>query len=78
MAAHHQALIRQLPRRTGQKEERWAQVVGGDVIETTAMPEEHPAPASLSEPLSARMARLEEKVSALEEAFQALKQQLGA
>src|SRR5688500_16691157 len=33
MAAHSEPLVRQLPKRPGQKEERWAHTAGGDVVE---------------------------------------------
>jgi len=77
MAAHSQPLIRQLPRRPGQKEERWTHLVGGEVVESAATPAEAPALIAPGEPLSARVTRLEEKVTALEEALQELKAQLG-
>lgn len=62
MAAHSEPLVRQLPRRPGQKEERWAQLAGGAVSEE-ALPS--PEAPSAHEPLSARVARLEEQVVAL-------------
>src|ERR1043165_7733433 len=33
MAAHSEPLVRQLPRRPGQKEERWAHTAGGAIVE---------------------------------------------
>lgn len=76
MAAHSEPLVRQLPRRPGQKEERWAHAVGGAVVE------EDPAPAvaspeSRGEPLSQRVQRLEEQVAALTSELRELKGKLG-
>src|SRR5688500_8661862 len=34
MAAHSEPLVRQLPRRPGQNEERWAHTIGGEVVES--------------------------------------------
>lgn len=76
MAAHSQPLVRQLLRRRGQKEDRWVHLVA-EVAEAPDTQTGEVAPAPLAEPLSARLARLEEKVTALEEALRALKQQLG-
>ena len=82
MAAHSEPLVRQLPRRPGQKEERWAHLAGGAVVETepyaasasgdAAAPRPESGP-----PLSARVARLEEQLAALTAAFEALKRKLG-
>jgi len=80
MARQHEPLVRELPRRAGQKESRWAQLAGGaaSISET-----EIAAPAALhaasphGEPLSARVQRLEEEVAALTEELRALRQQLG-
>ena len=74
MAAHSEPLVRHLPRRPGQKEERWAHTAGGAVVETAAV---EPAVASSSEPLSARVSRLEEQVAALGDALRSLKDKLG-
>ena len=77
MAAHSQPLLRKLPRRPGQKEERWAQVVGGDDFSSAATPAVESSSISSGEPLSTRVAHLEERVAAIEEALQTLKSQLG-
>ena len=74
MAAHSEPLVRQLPRRPGQKEERWSHTVGGAVVEA-AEPVGTSAPAS--EPLSVRVQTLEARVAALEEMLGALKAKLG-
>ena len=57
-------LVRELPRRPGQKESRWMQLLGGDVelADTTPV---------------TRKATLEERVAALEEEIRALKAKLG-
>ncbi len=77
MAAHSEPLVRQLPRRAGQKEERWAHLAGGAIVES-AVPVESAEPRAQGEPLSARVSRLEEQVAALTEELRALKQNLGA
>ena len=74
MASHPEPLVRQLPRRPGQKEERWAHIVGGAVAEE---PADEPAAAEAREPLSARVLRLEEQVAALTAELRALKETLG-
>ena len=76
MAAHSEPLVRQLPRRPGQKEERWAHTVGGAIVEDTA-PEPSSAAAETREPLSQRVQRLEEQVAALTAELHELKSKLG-
>jgi uncharacterized protein len=76
MAAHSEPLVRQLPRRPGQKEERWAHTVGGAVVEEET-PAAASAPAPSAEPLSARVTRLEDAVAALTADLRALKEKLG-
>lgn len=76
MAAHSEPLVKQLPRRPGQKEERWAHLVGGAIIESALTAAADPEPRS-GEPLSARVTRLEEQVAMLSEALRELKQKLG-
>ncbi len=68
-------LVRELPRRPGQKESRWAHVLGGAIVEP---PAEELAPHAATEPLSVRVQRLEEQVATLTEELQALKTTLGA
>lgn len=77
MAAHSEPLVRQLPRRPGQKEERWAHTVGGAIAETAASAASEPAQARTGEPLSARVSRLEEQVATLSQALTELKEKLG-
>ena len=74
MASHSEPLVRQLPRRPGQKEERWVHTAGGEVAES--LPAAAVEPVS-NEPLSTRVARLEERLATLEEQLTALKSQLG-
>ena len=76
MAQQHEPLVRELPRRAGQKESRWAHLAGGAVsIPEPELAAEPAAPHA--EPLSARVQRLEEQVTALTEELRALRQQLG-
>jgi uncharacterized protein YceH (UPF0502 family) len=76
MAAHSEPLVRQLPRRPGQKEERWAHTAGGATVEEP-IAESVASETSRGEPLSARVARLEEQVAALTVALGDLKAKLG-
>jgi uncharacterized protein YceH (UPF0502 family) len=57
-------LVGRLPRRAGQKEVRYAQLLGEDAAGTTASPAEAGEPAR---DLPARMAALEERVARLEQ-----------
>ena len=75
MAAHSEPLVRELPRRPGQKEARWMHTAGGDIVETAAVVAAEPSPTG--EPLSVRVARLEEKVATLEEVLRVLREKLG-
>ena len=77
MVAHSQPLVRRLARRPGQKEERWAHLAGGEVADHAPMPAAESNAAPSGEPLSMRVARLEEKIAAIEKALDALKSQLG-
>jgi uncharacterized protein len=61
-------LVARLSRRPGQKEERYAQLLGGDASEIEA-PRSAPAPSSA---LEERVARLEEAVRALEQRLELL------
>jgi uncharacterized protein YceH (UPF0502 family) len=78
MAAHSEPLVRQLTRRPGQKEERWAHLAGGAIVEEAA-----PAQASIEhdsrggEPLSVRVRQLEERLATVERALNDLKEKLG-
>jgi len=71
MATPPSPFARELPRRPGQKETRWAHLLGGVIAE-----EPEPAVAP-SEPLSARVARLEEQIAAVMNDLRELKTKLG-
>lgn len=75
MASHSEPLVRQLQRRPGQKEERWATTAGGDVIESPII--EAPIAAVGGEPLSARVSRLESRIEELERLLAELRSKLG-
>lgn len=86
LAAADEPLVAELPRRPGQKETRWAHLVGDLPPEATpeAMPaisREAPQEAiereSPSRSLAGRVERLEELVARLSEELQELKDQLG-
>jgi uncharacterized protein YceH (UPF0502 family) len=75
LAAHEEPLVRQLPRRLGQKETRWTHLLGDTPPEAAApdyeagaTPPVRPSTTSTSE-LLARIAALERRVAALEEAL---------
>lgn len=75
MSAHSEPLVRELQRRPGQKETRWGHTAGGTIVE----PEEA-APATTpsgAEPVSVRVARLEERVEQLTVQLRALMDKLG-
>jgi uncharacterized protein YceH (UPF0502 family) len=76
MAAHSEPLVRELQRRPGQKETRWGHTAGGTIVEPeeTAVPAGSPAGA---EPVSVRVARLEERVEQLTAQLRALMDKLG-
>ena len=76
MAAHSEPLVRQLPRRPGQKEERWVHTVGRVVVEDLSSPVAEPA-SETREPLSQRVQRLEEQMAALAAELRELKGKLG-
>lgn len=66
LAEGDEPLVVHLARRPGQKEARWAHLVGGEPDEAASVfvPAESPAPAA---GLTARLTELEERVSRLEE-----------
>jgi uncharacterized protein YceH (UPF0502 family) len=74
--SHEPALVRELARRSGQKESRWGHVLGGAIVEPEAVVEAGHG-ASPGEPLSVRVARLEEQVATLTAELRALKETLG-
>ena len=65
-------LVREQPRRSGQKEARWSHLLGAAEV---PLPDD--APAAVGEPLSVRVQRLEEQVAALTGALRELKGKLG-
>jgi len=77
---HLAPLVQELPRRPGQKETRWVHVLSGSVTADLSRPETA-APAdeagASTEPLSIRVQRLEEQVTALTAELRALKAKLG-
>jgi len=76
MAAHSEPLVRQMSRRPGQKEERWAHTVGGAIVEEAVEPVS-PAATEGREPLSQRVQRLEDQVATLTNELRELKLKLG-
>jgi uncharacterized protein YceH (UPF0502 family) len=76
MSQQPEPLVRELSRRPGQKESRWAHLAGGAVV-IEPEPQEASHPHVAGEPLSTRVQRLEEQVAALTEELQALRRQLG-
>lgn len=76
MSAHSEPLVRVLPRRPGQKEERWAHTTGGAIVESPVDASDA-TPEVRGEPLAVRVTRLEEQVAALTTALQELKTKLG-
>lgn len=83
MAAQHEPLVRQLPRRPGQKEERWIHTAAGALAEAFPSAEETARAAvgetatAASLPLSMRVQRLEEQLAMLSAELHALKDKLG-
>ena len=82
LAGIDEPLVRELPRRPGQKETRWTHLVG-ELAPVSEEPEEllmaEPDPSAPARPsLASRVERLEEVVSRLTEELEELKKQLGA
>lgn len=78
LAAEDEPLVIELPRRPGQKEIRWAHLVGETIEEPAAEPEELPGvvlPARSA--LASRVEQLEETVARLVADLEELKKQLG-
>jgi len=76
MSVHSEPLVRQLSRRPGQKEERWAHLAGGAIVEPEVSAPEADTRGG-GEPLSVRVQRLEERLAAMERALNELKEKLG-
>lgn len=77
MAAHSEPLVTKLPRRPGQKEERWAHLAGGTPAEEPESEAAAEAHGDSREPLSVRVLRLEEQMAALAAELHELKGKLG-
>jgi uncharacterized protein YceH (UPF0502 family) len=69
------AMVRELPRRPGQKEARWMHILGGAVAEPAF--DDTPTAAAPGEPLSVRVQRLEDQVAMLMSQLGELKAKLG-
>lgn len=69
LAAGDEPLVVQLVRRPGQKESRWAHLVGGPPDDAAASPARPAPPADAGPSLRDRVAALEERVARLEEAL---------
>ncbi len=75
LAQPEMQFVQQLPRRSGQKEVRYAHLLGGEIsFEEEELPQE-PARRSVGE-LEARVARLEQNYTGLKEAFDQLMKEL--
>jgi len=72
-------MVRELPRRPGQKESRWAHLLGGAIVEpaVSASSSEGETSHEAREPLSVRVQRLEEQLATLTAEFHALRAKLG-
>lgn len=68
--------VKQLPRRSGQKEVRYAQLLGGDVVFEEEENPQEPARKSVSE-LEARVTQLEQDYLSVKEALDKLMKELG-
>ena len=64
-------LVRVLPRRPGQSQDRWEQLLGGDAAApVAASAPESPAGSETQSPIEGRVARLEEQVAELQRALE--------
>jgi uncharacterized protein YceH (UPF0502 family) len=78
LAAEDEPLVMELPRRPGQKEARWAHLVGETIEEPAEEPAEVPGePPPARSALAARVEQLEETVARLAADLEELKKQLG-
>ena len=66
MGLAERELVRRLPKRPGEREERWMQLLGGD-DPATGVAESVPVAATADPDLEARIARLEHEVAELRE-----------
>ena len=81
LALMSEPLVRLLPHRPGQKEQRYVQLLSGEpALEQLSSPESHPAAAPTPtrvETLEAEVAALKAEVATLKEEFARFRQQLG-
>ena len=80
MSEDRDPLVREIPRRPGQKESRWMHLGGGMAAVELAAVESaarETAEPPRSEPLSARVDRLEQRLAELQQAFAELREKLG-
>jgi uncharacterized protein len=75
LAGREEPLVREMPRRPGQKESRWVHLMGGAILEKESEPSAESA--GHAEPMSVRVQRLEEQVAALNSELSRLKGMLG-
>jgi uncharacterized protein YceH (UPF0502 family) len=75
LAAREEPMVREIARRPGQKESRWAHLLGGAIGEPASPSNEEREAAA--EPLSVRVQRLEEQVATLSSDLRRLKDTLG-
>ena len=69
-------LVRLLPRRPGQREQRYEQLLGG--LADTSSAEAAPPPPVESDALATRVERVEQELAALRDELRALRRELGA
>jgi len=80
MSGHSEPLVRELNRRPGQKETRWAHTVGGTIVDDDAGLGPRASglgSTGVGEPMSVRVTRLEERVEQLAQQLRALMEKLG-
>ena len=70
-----EALVRELQRRPGQKENRWTHLAGGPVGEEEVSPS--PPPPQAAESLTSRVQKLESEVEQLRAQLESLREELG-
>jgi len=72
LAGRNEPLAARLERRPGQKESRWAQLMGGDLAEALAGDDDEPSDGPRPSPRTDRLAALEDAVADLRTAFDRL------
>ncbi|HEY0788812.1 MAG TPA: YceH family protein [Thermoanaerobaculia bacterium] len=77
LAHGDEPLVRELPRRPGQKESRWTDLVRADAPEVDQTAPSHAAPA-LGDSITERVEKLEAAVEELQAQIRALRESLGA